>query len=151
MEFENRFSKDLFFSNDVSYLIFIIKLLIGYFSFVAYVKSIDKPIFSIHDNLFNKPEVIMLAGIAIVYQATGSIAISIYTLLFYYVTTIAQNNVKKTYQDSFGSLSPFFIKLSKAMGFWKKDLDLDLDIDFNLNTDSESDIESDTEFSLDLN
>ena len=93
----------------------------------------------------------MLAGIAIVYQSTGSLAISTYTLLFYYITTIAQNNVKKTYDDSFGFLSPFFIKLSKAMGFWKKNLDLDIDLEFNENSDSESEISSDSDFSLDLN
>lgn len=158
MDPNNRFSNTLITSSKNDNLfIFSLKLLIGYFSFIAYVKSIEKPIFSLHDNFFNKPEVILMAGIAIVYQSTGSFAISIYTLLFYYVTTIAQNNVKETYDKAFGIFSPFFFKLSKAMGFYKneinlgKDLREDSDSDSDTDSDIDSDIDSDNDSDISYN
>ena len=124
-----------YFSSEMNLLIFLVKLAIGYCCLIAFIKSINQPIFDIHNTFLSRPEILLMAGGAIVYQSTGNPSIAIYSVILYYVTSIAANNITETYDLAFGYLSPFFKNISQSLGFLEVDEIFDIDEDLNLDLD----------------
>lgn len=113
---------------------FLSKLFFSYLTLITFIVSIGRPIFGNHEKFFNRPETILAAGYFFVANTMGSKSYALYAALIYYVTTISINNITDTYDEAFGVLSPYIMKLSEYFGFIELEDNFDLE-----NSDSDSD------------
>ena len=121
------------------------KIILGYMTLVSFILGMGLPLFENHKKFIQRPELLVLGAVLLLHDALGSYRLAFSVIFIFYVSSLMISNVRETYDNLFGVLSPLVIKISGYFGF----LDDSIFDDTVIEDDLEEDDFSEDDFSED--
>ena len=93
------------------------KIILGYMTLVSFILGMGLPLFENHKKFIQRPELLVLGAILLLHDALGSYRLALSVILIFYISSLMMSNVRETYDNLFGIMSPLIIKISEYLGF----------------------------------